>query len=629
MKFLKIFLSLVVILILILAVGLVILWQTFDIARYKPQITQQISKAIGRDAAISDIKLDLSFSKGATVSINRLTVADSKDFNSGSFLEIDSVDLNVDIRRFIMKKEIKLTKIEVNGPRVNLIRLKDGRLNVPVPPPSEEPADLSRLSIDIIRIKNGEITFTDRSSEPPLSVPVDHLDLDITDFAFDRFVNFSAKWGIYSPEANFDTSGSFRVDQFFKDIRLENFKLNSRLSAISLEDFKKGAGSIPFVEHLKRLQGDIAISIPSLASGASGLKKFTAEADVKNFVLDTPDIPVPLNNINGQIRLTPVDLELNGWSLPLASGMVHLTGRVEDYWIMRRLSADVKANDLDIYELLNIIPGLVLPDGIGLAGKLRADLSVAGSAMNPDPDAILDSLTAKGTVAADQGVVQGFNLMQDFMTRLDKLSQILGVGIQNEILAKLPEEYKNRLALKDTPIRKLEMVFNVQDQKINFGKIDLGLEEGSFTASGSIDMAQNLSVAPEIFVSPELTNVFVRAVEDLEDLVGSDGRLSIPLIPYNGPAAKVSCPPDTSYLIKKLGTARIKKELKGVVTDTLGLPSDFVGAVLGGRKTNSVETDSENSQTSSNALQKETIKSKQDSTPGQLIGGVLDKILGQ
>ena len=579
MKFLKIFFSILAILLLAAAIGILIFCKTFNIDKYKPDIARQIGTMINRDVTIGDINLDFSADQGIIIDFTQLAIADGKDFSSGNFLELGSVNLNVNVWKFIKTRQLDFSGIVVDGLRVNLIRLKDGRLNIPMPPPGEPP-DASGLNIKTIRFKNSRITLTDRSVEPPLVVPVGNLELEVTDFAVEKPVNFIGRWSLYSAEPNFDGAGSLRVDRQLMNFQLENFKLNSRLSAISLDDLKRQAAALPFVRNLKRLQGYVTVTIPQLTFGPAGLKGLTLETEVKELVIDTPDLPVPLDNAGGSIRLADNHLDLKNWNVPLASGKILFNATVSNLIFSRKLHADVKALDLDLAQLLKIVPDLALPPGTGVTGRLNADLTADASAL--DPNKILETLTAQGTMSMADGKVFGFNLMQSIMTQIDTLSQILGLGpgIKDAVLEKLPEHYKNKLDDNEMPIRQLEFMFEMKGQTVHFHDATVGVEEGTLMVEGNVDLKQNLSLVPHIFVNPELTAILVRAVEDFQALVGEDGRLSVPLEAYNGPAVNVKIIPDINVLIKALGTARIKTEIKDILEDKLNIPQNILDSIL-------------------------------------------------
>lgn len=585
MKLLKILFSVIVVVVLFFGIALFIFWQTFDVNKYRSDIAQQISQMISREVKIGNIRLDLSLSKGASVDISRFVIVDSPEFDYGNFLEVDSVSANVDVWKYITKKQIQVTRVELNAPRLNLIRLKDGRLNLPVPSGPQvgegtspkSVTDISSLTIGSVQIKKGAVSFVDHSVDPPLVVPVSQLDVSVKDFAFDRPVDLDAAWGLFSVEPNFDLKGAFKIDAGFQKPEIKDIHLNARLASVSLEQLKKGAAFVPFFRKIERLGGEMSVIIPSLPMDLSAT---IAEAQLKGLILQTPDLPFAVEEFSGQAILTATVLELKDFILPMASGAVSLQAKVNDYLTESRISADVKAEGLSVQELVRFFPQIVLPQGLGVKGKVKAEMSLTASAANPDPAVILESVVSHGTVSVDGGVLQGFNVMQEVMKKLDKISQIVGPGVQEAVLAKLPDQYKDKLYLNDTEFQKIDLTFDVRDQTFYFKDFILQSEEGTFVGNGNVNMAQNLIFEPQVFVSPGLTNVIVRAVEDLKPLVGQDGRLSIPLIPYSGPVTQVQTPPDVNYLIKVLGGARIKNEIKNVVGDTLGIPANLLNAVL-------------------------------------------------
>ena len=102
-----IFLSVVVILLL----GLFIFLKTFDINRFKGQITQQISKFINREVSIKSISFEPSIKQGVTIYISELVINDHPSFSLDPMFTVDSAYFNIDALSLILKRQIFVSRI--------------------------------------------------------------------------------------------------------------------------------------------------------------------------------------------------------------------------------------------------------------------------------------------------------------------------------------------------------------------------------------------------------------------------------------------------------------------------------------------------------------------------------------
>src|SRR3989338_1674905 len=130
MKFLKIAVFISVGLIITAGVILAVFLALFDIEHYKPRITQELSSLSGRDVQIDQLRLDFKIDKGLSIAIKGLSIADDPAFSRDKALAVDSIYLNMDLLALIFQRQIAIAQIEISGPRVYLVRNKEGLLNV-------------------------------------------------------------------------------------------------------------------------------------------------------------------------------------------------------------------------------------------------------------------------------------------------------------------------------------------------------------------------------------------------------------------------------------------------------------------------------------------------------------------
>ncbi|MCK5180499.1 MAG: hypothetical protein KAR32_13295, partial [Candidatus Omnitrophica bacterium] len=95
MRIVKIIFLTILLISVVLFVGMFIFLKTVNLNRFKEQITEQISKSIGRDVRMKHVSFDFSVIKGITLHISGLSIMDLPVFSTEPMLYIDSSHLDV------------------------------------------------------------------------------------------------------------------------------------------------------------------------------------------------------------------------------------------------------------------------------------------------------------------------------------------------------------------------------------------------------------------------------------------------------------------------------------------------------------------------------------------------------
>lgn len=149
------------------AIALAVIALTVDPNQFKPQIVKVVQEKKQRTLAIDgDIKLKLFPKLGVDLGKTRL----SEHKGSGEFAALDSVRLYVAWLP-LLKKELVVDKITVEGARANLIRNADGTTNFDdLLTKEEEESQQVKFDIDGIRVSKSAVTFDDRTAKRKLAV---------------------------------------------------------------------------------------------------------------------------------------------------------------------------------------------------------------------------------------------------------------------------------------------------------------------------------------------------------------------------------------------------------------------------------------------------------------------------
>lgn len=115
------------ILVLIVIAALIIVPMFVDIQKYKPQIEQKVSEAVGRPFTIGG-ELRLSLFPSAGIEFTDLHLGNPTGFKEKDFVSVKSFDVKVKLIPLI-SKDIQVERFVLEGPRIALIKSKAGRGN--------------------------------------------------------------------------------------------------------------------------------------------------------------------------------------------------------------------------------------------------------------------------------------------------------------------------------------------------------------------------------------------------------------------------------------------------------------------------------------------------------------------
>lgn len=171
---------------------LVILFGLYTLAGFvivpwiaRPKIVETVSELTGRETRLDTLKLN-PFTLSGTLSGFEVT-----DLDGESLLSFSRAHGNVQALSFLFGGEIHMKELDLADPYFRLQVAEDGALNVAdiinqitsmQPEETEEPKETKPLKVDVLKIQNGSITFTDLSRSAPFTSVIKPINFDITSF---------------------------------------------------------------------------------------------------------------------------------------------------------------------------------------------------------------------------------------------------------------------------------------------------------------------------------------------------------------------------------------------------------------------------------------------------------------
>ncbi len=158
----------ILILFALLVIAIVALPFIIDVNQFKPQLQSQLSRMLGREATIGNLKFSLL---SGSVAVDDIAVSDNPAFGNSPFLRAKSLKAGVELKPLILSKTIRITGIYLEEPEIKLIRSASGKWNFSDLGSSEASTNKtgsqasgsvseSDISIRELKITNGRISAT-------------------------------------------------------------------------------------------------------------------------------------------------------------------------------------------------------------------------------------------------------------------------------------------------------------------------------------------------------------------------------------------------------------------------------------------------------------------------------------
>jgi AsmA protein len=372
-----------------------------DANSFRPQLESEMTRALGRDVKVGDLKLSL-FSGG--VSAADLAVADDPAFAREPFLQAKSVRISVEMLPLILSRKLNVTGVHIDEPQIALLQSPAGDWNfstlgaksaakaAPATPSSSSKLD---LSVKLVKISNGRFSLGHTAGRAKPLV-LEKVDAELRDFsaATEFPFSFSAQVvgggeikleGAAGPLADPDLSRtpartSLKISQF-------------DLAGSGWTQAIPGMGGIVSLDGNVKSDGKLATVDGKLAVAKLKLSERGAPA-AKPVELDLA-VTHDLKSRAGRISQS---------ALRIGAAKAAIAGTYAAQGEQTVVRLTVAGPDMPVADLATMLPvlGLSLPNGATLqSGTASLKLESAGP---------MNRLVTEGTIALNNTVVAGFDL---------------------------------------------------------------------------------------------------------------------------------------------------------------------------------------------------------------------------
>jgi uncharacterized protein involved in outer membrane biogenesis len=436
----------------VLVIALVLVFTLGNPNRHRAVIQAQLERQFGRQVTLGEMSLGLIPFRFQVE--NPVVAEDPRIGQTKPFVQAEKVDIRVSLIP-LLRGNVQVDSIELQRPRVELIRTKAGTWNFSTfgpktaPAKAETPGGSERtFSLAKLAIMDGQLGVTDLQ-KGTARAGYDHIDLALENYApgmpftFDlaahiqgsgaQEIRFKGEGG---PVSSIPAETPFRGDLTFKEVAIDGL--------LKFLDSK----ALPPANGL--LSGETSIASDAGSLTGSGTLRLD-KAQVNRLDIGYPikvDYKLAARTSESIVTIEEATVLLGQTPIRVA-GTVNAAGRVP------ALDLRVKSEDISIVEIARLASafGVAFAPGTSVTGRVRADLRARGSSAKPE-------LT--GTVAGNDLRISGQGIPQPV--------QVKTVDVTLSPTAIRSNEF-NATSGKTTVVGK----FAIQDYASNSPLLDLGL----------------------------------------------------------------------------------------------------------------------------------------------------------
>lgn len=459
-----------------------------DANKYRDEIIAAIEEETGRKAQIGNIEARLIPNIGFV--IEGVSIGNPPNFAAGNLLEVESIRGSLAWMPLLLRREFKLSSIELVNPKVVLLEDARGRNNYDFgkqeeqeqPTPAVEEGAAFRIAdIDSIEVSGVDITVARVMGNRVVpSIHAWDISADLNNVALDRkrVKQWEAESNLKGAKVQLAalkdalefTSGSFTLDEGKIDAKF-GLALGKTVEAdgtLKVDDVENAVAEFDLntsVLDLSQLAGAGAETAPSPTPRQIGKSKLVAKGQLR--AQKVRFAPLEGTNAKAEVRVFTDRMEVWPLSMQLYGGTVGATVRVDMRQQPERFSGSVELKQLNVEQLTQAVGSKQKVTGTG-----EVNLQLAGSL----GENLINSLTGNGNLAVRDGQLPGLNLGST-MQSVAKVQKLLNFG------ADAAEKFGN-----STPFKAVTADLTAKDGRVHSQRIHLDSPAAIVDMRGSLGL---------------------------------------------------------------------------------------------------------------------------------------------
>lgn len=397
---------------------------------FKKQITELVKKEINKSLTakvdFADVRLSLfrHFPK-LSISLDDLTVIGTDEFANDTLIATKNLDASVNLVSVIKGKDIKVSGVYLQSPRIHALVNKSGKANWDITKAdssasasSDTTASAFKMTLQKYEIKDGYIFYKDESSD--MSAEISGLNHEGSgDFTQDEFIlstatkadaaNFTYAAIPYLANTKTSIGADIKIDNktntyTFKtdDIELNNLKVSADGSFQLVNDstynmdIKFKSPSNDFKDILSLIPAVYKTDFDKIKTSGSALfngfvkgtysptqiPAYDVNLEVKDGFFQYPDLPKPVKNIQLAMHLSNIDGQMDNTVVDISKGHLEMDNEPFDFKLLFKnpeTAQYVDAIAKGKLDLANVSKFVKLEGNTKLGGLVWADIFAKGN----------------------------------------------------------------------------------------------------------------------------------------------------------------------------------------------------------------------------------------------------------
>lgn len=385
---------------------------------YRPTIEAQLSRALGRELTMG--KLTFSLMQGSLVA-DDVVIADDPAFSNVPFVQAKSLAVGVEIFPFLLHHQVRITKIKIDTPSMQLIEHPNGRWNYSSlgagssqGAPSQQPSSMPDFNVGELQIVNGSALV---SSVPATAKPFEYSEVNLTLKQFSVSKSFP-----FELAAKLPAGGTLKVTGIAGPISLTDTSETPFQAKLQLREFNPVASGLIDKSKGISMENEVDADIKSDGTNLSSTGKIKASRLQLSPKGSPAQEPVDIDFSVAQ-NLATREGTVSDIAIHTGSVAVHVNGNFKFSPEAMMLNLHLSAPALPVEQLERLLPvvGIRLPTGSSLqGGTLTANIAISG---------VATGATIAGPVEIDDTRLAGF----DLGSKIEGLSQLVATRGGTEI----------------------------------------------------------------------------------------------------------------------------------------------------------------------------------------------------
>lgn len=397
----------------VVLVLLVVLPFLIPVNSFRPKIESMLTDSLGRKVTLGKLGLSII---GGSVSVDDVKIADDPAFSQAPFITAKSLDIGVELIPLIFSKQLNVTDIMLEEPKITLLKSANGTWNFSslggkrTTAAETSKGGTPQLSIGKLEVKDGKLSVGQANSS---AAPQVYEKLNAT------MKNFSpTKQFPFEVTVNLPGGGDAKLTGKAGPMNPQDSSKTPFEATIKVKDLNLAKSG--FVDAASGIDGLADLDGTINSNGTQAKAAGTVECSKLKLSPKGSPAPKTVTIKYGVIsNLAANSGTVTQGDIALGKAAATLTGSFQSQGATTSLNMRLNAPNLPVDEIQDFLPamGVTMPSGSKLkGGTLSAELAINGP---------LDRLVIAGPVRMSNAKLAGF----DMGAKLGALSAFTGKGL--------------------------------------------------------------------------------------------------------------------------------------------------------------------------------------------------------